>query len=80
MQHIALRALFKENPYRRRGMGIATIRYRNKLAMWASPFGYPRYSANQFKVISSLDIDLRDWAPDAKGNDKVGKIIDAGIC
>jgi len=80
MRHIALRALFTDNTPRRRGMGNATIRYGNKPAMWASPVGYPRYSANQFKVISSLDIDLREWAPDAKGNDKGGEILDGGIC
>ncbi|KAI9727076.1 MAG: hypothetical protein M1828_007277 [Chrysothrix sp. TS-e1954] len=77
-RHFQLRALFTDKKFERSGMGTALVKFGNDLAdsqqlpilTQASPFGFPIYAANSFRVIGSLDVDLRDWAPNAKGNDR----------
>ena len=35
-----------------------------------SPVGYPLYKKHGFEIVNHLDVDLREWAPGAKRNDK----------
>ena len=73
-----IKALFTEPKSQRRGMGNALVRYGNGVAdgrglpvlCQASPFGFPVYAANGFEVVGHLDVDLRDWAPYGRGNDR----------
>ena len=77
-RHILCRALFTEPSFQRQGMGNALIVYGNQLAdranlpiyLQGSPLGYPLYKKHGFETVRHLDVDLRDWAPDAKSNDK----------
>ncbi|TGO24599.1 hypothetical protein BPAE_0099g00350 [Botrytis paeoniae] len=77
-RHILCKAVFTEPTFQRRGMGNALVVYGNRLAdkkglpifMQASPFGFPLYTKHGFETVQCLDVDLRKWAPNAKGNDK----------
>ncbi|TEY59449.1 hypothetical protein BOTCAL_0192g00120 [Botryotinia calthae] len=77
-RHILCKAVFTEPTFQRRGMGSALVVHGNQLAdkeglpifMLASPFGFPLYTKHGFETVQSLDVDLREWAPNAKGNDK----------
>ena len=59
-------------------MGNALVEYGNRIAdqaglpifLQGSPFGFPIYTKHGFETVQYLDVDLRDWAPDAKGGDK----------
>ena len=59
-------------------MGTALVKYGNQLAdqvglpifLQASPFGYPIYAKHDIETVQDLDVDLREWAPGAKSNDK----------
>ncbi|KAF7893544.1 uncharacterized protein EAF02_001082 [Botrytis sinoallii] len=59
-------------------MGNALVEHGNKLAdkkglpifMQASPFGFPFHTKHGFETVQCLDVDFREWAPNAKGNDK----------
>lgn len=72
------KALFTEPSFQRQGMGNALVKYGNQLAdqvslpifLQASPFGYPIYARHNFETVQYLDVDLREWAPSAKSNDK----------
>ncbi|TGO14931.1 hypothetical protein BTUL_0046g00190 [Botrytis tulipae] len=75
---LVCRSVFTEPTFQRRGMGNALVEYGNKLAdkkglpifMQASPFGFPLYTKHGFETVQCSDVDLREWAPDAEGNDK----------
>jgi GNAT superfamily N-acetyltransferase len=77
-RHILCKALFTEPSFQRRGMGNALVAYGNQLAdkaglpifLQGSPFGFPIYTKHGFETVQYLDVDLRDWAPNAKGNDR----------
>lgn len=77
-RHILCKALFTEPLFEKRGMGNALVAYGDKLAddaglpifLQASPFGFPIYVKHGFETVQYLDVDLREWAPNAKGNDK----------
>jgi GNAT superfamily N-acetyltransferase len=77
-RHILCKALFTEPSFQGQGMGNALVEYGNQLAdqaglpvfLQGSPFGYPIYSKHGFEIVQYLDMDLREWAPNAKGNDR----------
>ena len=77
-RHMLCKALLTEPSFQRQGMGNALVEYGNKLAdraglpifLQASPFGYPIYAEHGFETVQHLDVDLTQWAPDAKGGDK----------
>ncbi|MCJ1310261.1 hypothetical protein MMC25_003923 [Agyrium rufum] len=77
-RHISLHGLFTDPAYQRRGMGKALVLYCNQQAdvaglptfLQATQCGYPLYAQTGFEAVQHLEIDLRDWAPDAKSNDK----------
>ncbi|KAF7954773.1 uncharacterized protein EAE97_000032 [Botrytis byssoidea] len=77
-RHILCKVIFTEPTFRRRGMGNALVEYGNKLAdkkglpifTQASPFGFPLYTKHGFETVQCLSVDLREWAPNAKGNYK----------
>ena len=77
-RHMLTKAMFTDPSFWRRGIGSAMVRYGNQLAdeanlpifLWGSAFGAPIYAKYGFETVQWLDLDLRDWAPSAKGNDK----------
>ncbi|KAL2055026.1 hypothetical protein ABVK25_004848 [Lepraria finkii] len=77
-RHMLCKALFTELSFQRQGMGNALVKYGNQLAdqvslpifLQASPFSYPIYAKHNFENVQYLDVDLREWAPSAKSNDK----------
>ena len=72
------KALFTEPFFQRRGMGNALVEYGAQLAdgkglptfLQGSPFGFPVYTNHGFETVQYLDVDLREWAPNAKGGDR----------
>lgn len=77
-QHLQCKAFFTDPPFQRQGMGSALLVHMNQLAdqkalpifLQASAEGYPVYAKHGFETVDVLDIDLREWAIDAKRNDK----------
>lgn len=77
-RHIQCKALFTDPPFEKRGMGTALVTYGNQIAdeaslpifLQASPYGFPVYAKHGFETVHFLDVDLREWAPNAKANDK----------
>lgn len=77
-RHMVCKAVFTEPLFQRRGIGNALVEFGNQVAdqaglpifLQASPFGYPLYVKHGFETVQQLDVDLRDWAPNAKSNDK----------
>ncbi|KAF7917674.1 uncharacterized protein EAE98_010090 [Botrytis deweyae] len=77
-RHILCKVLSTESTFQRRGMGNVLVEYGNILAdkkdlpifMQASPFGFPLYMKHGFETVQCLDVDFREWAPNAKGNDR----------
>ena len=77
-RHMLCKALFTDPSFQRQGIGNALVQYSNQLAdelalpifLQGSPFGYPIYKKHGFETIQHLDVDLREWAPNAKNNDK----------
>ncbi|KAF2235473.1 hypothetical protein EV356DRAFT_566361 [Viridothelium virens] len=77
-RHLLCKALFTDPLFQRQGMGNALVQWGNRLAdelalpifLQGSPFGYPIYKKHGFETVQHLDVDLREWAPDAKNNDK----------
>lgn len=77
-RHILCKALFTKPSFQRQGMGNALVEYGKRLAdranlpifLQGSPFGYPLYKKHGFETVHHLDVDLGDWAPGAKSNDK----------
>ena len=71
-------ALFTEPSFQRQGMGSALVKYGNQLAdqatlpilLHATPIGYPMYAKHGFETVQYLDVDLREWVPGGKSNDK----------
>lgn len=71
-------ALFTDPSFQGQGMGNALIEYGNRVAdeaylpifLQGSPFGYPTHKKHRFKKVQYLDVDLREWAPSAKSNDR----------
>jgi GNAT superfamily N-acetyltransferase len=77
-RHIVCKALFTEPSFERQGMGNALVEHGNQYAdsvglpifLQGSPFGFPIYAKHGFETVQYLDVDLTEWAPRAKGNDK----------
>lgn len=77
-RHIRCFALFTDPAFQQRGMGTALVKYGNQLAdarklpifLQGSPYGFPVYAKAGFETVQYLDVDLRDWAPKAKANDR----------
>ena len=77
-RHMLCKALFTEPSFQRQGMGNALVKYGNQLAdqanlpifLQGSPFGYPLYAKHGFETVQHLDVDLTQWAPNAKSSDK----------
>ncbi|KAL9086926.1 MAG: hypothetical protein Q9165_006932 [Trypethelium subeluteriae] len=77
-RHMLCKALFTDPPFQRQGMGNALVQYGNQRAdelglpifLQGSPFGYPIYKKHGFEILQYLDVDLREWAPNAENNDK----------
>ncbi|TVY73121.1 hypothetical protein LSUE1_G009528, partial [Lachnellula suecica] len=76
-RHIVCKALFTDPPFQKQGMGTALVAYGNRLAdeaqlpmfLQASPYGYPVYKKHGFETVQVLDVDLREWAEGAEGDD-----------
>ena len=59
-------------------MGSALVKYGNQLAdqarlpilLQASRVAYPMYAKHDFETDQYLDVDLREWVPGGKSNDK----------
>jgi len=77
-RYMRCKALYTDPSFRKQGIGNALVEYGNEVAdrehlpilLQATPFGFPLYIKGGFETVQELDIDLREWAPDAKGNDK----------
>ena len=77
-RHVLCKALFTDPVFQRRGIGNALVAYGNELAdraglpifLQGSPYGFPIYAKHGFETVQHLDVDLREWAPKAKCNDK----------
>jgi GNAT superfamily N-acetyltransferase len=77
-RHIQCKALFTDPSFQGQGMGNALVAYGNRLAdeaglpifLQGSPYGFPIYEKHGFETVQYLDVDLREWAPGAKGGDK----------
>lgn len=77
-RHMLCKALFTEPSFQRQGMGHALVEYGNQLAdqaglpifLQGSPYGYPIYTKHGFETVQHLDVDLREWAPNAQSDDK----------
>jgi GNAT superfamily N-acetyltransferase len=77
-RHMQCKALFTDPSFQGQGMGNALVEYGNRVAdeaglpifLQGSPYGYPIYEKHGFETVQYLDVDLREWAPGAKGNDR----------
>ncbi|KAF5879071.1 putative gnat family protein [Botrytis fragariae] len=75
---ILCKSVFTEPTFHGRGMGNALVVYGNNLVdqkglpvfMQALPFGFLLYTKHGVETVQYLDVNLREWAPNAKGNDK----------
>ncbi|TVY17420.1 hypothetical protein LARI1_G005969 [Lachnellula arida] len=82
-RYMRCKALFIDPSFQKQGIGKALIEYGNGVAdrehlplfLQATPFGFPLYVKGGFEMVDELDIDLRDWAPGGKGNDRGMDII-----
>ncbi|KAK0508307.1 hypothetical protein JMJ35_009391 [Cladonia borealis] len=77
-RHMLCEALFTEPSFQRQGMGSALVKYGSQLAdqanllifLQASAIGYPIYAKHGSETDQYLDVDLREWVPGGKSNDK----------
>ena len=77
-RHMICKMLFTDPSFQRQGMGNALVEYGNQLAdqaslpifLQASPDAYPLYAKHGFETVQYLDVDLREWMPGGKSNDK----------
>lgn len=77
-RHMVCKALFTDPIFQRQGMGNALVAHGAQLAdsrglptfLQASAYGFPVYAAHGFETMECLDVDLREWAPGAKGGDR----------
>ena len=77
-RHMVCKGLYTEPSFQRQGMGSALVKYGNQLADQASlpiflqapPVAYPMYAKHGFETDQYLDVDLREWVPGGKSNEK----------
>lgn len=77
-RHVNMRAVFTDPAFQRRGVGSAIVQCCCQAAdeaglpviVQATPFGRPVYAKAGFVTVTQLDLDLRDWVPDGKANDR----------
>jgi len=76
--YIRCKALFTDPSFQKQVIGKALVDYGNGVAdrqhlpifLQATPFGFPLYVKGGFEMVDELHIDLRDWAPGGKENDR----------
>lgn len=77
-RHIYFMFLITDPLFQRRGMGSAMVKLASEdadrsslpILLRASPYGWPIYAQNGYRVIEYIDIDLRDHFPRGRDNDQ----------